>query len=75
MTATLYFKKTLNLSGNQISDLVPLEPLYNLTDIDLSNNDIAYLGGSAYGDDWGLMANQGLGAGDEVDLLGNPLSL
>ena len=65
---------SLELDDNLISDVDPLEGLYNLSYLSLRDNQIEYLGGNLFGDDWGLMANDGLGAGNTVDLRGNPLS-
>jgi hypothetical protein len=78
----------LNLENNQISDISPLATLTDLTWIDLGVNqisDIAHLanltgltvidlGGNQISDISPLVQNQGLGTGDEVDLLNNPLS-
>jgi internalin A len=78
----------LDLSGNQIADLAPLAGLTSLLELDLSENQIAnvaplaglvnlsflYLDSNLITDIPGLVANSGLGAGDEVWLQQNPLS-
>ncbi|MDE2799117.1 MAG: leucine-rich repeat domain-containing protein [Gemmatimonadota bacterium] len=56
----------LNLSINLISDISALSNLPNLTDLYLSRNTISDLSP--------LVANTGLGSGDEVDVRNNPLS-
>jgi hypothetical protein len=56
----------LDLSLNQISDISPLTNLTNLTELGLNDNQISDISP--------LVQNQGLGTGDEVSLLGNPLS-
>ena len=54
------------LWDNNISDISPVASLTNLTWLNLNNNLISDLSS--------LMANTGLGEGDEVDVRGNPLS-
>jgi hypothetical protein len=56
----------LYLTGNQISDLTPLANLTNLNLLDLSGNQISDIAP--------LVSNSGLGSGDELWLLNNPLS-
>ena len=56
----------LGLGGNSISDISALSNLTNLT--------ILVLGGNSISDISPLVANTGLGSGDEVDLRSNPLS-
>ena len=56
----------LELGGNFITDLTALQNLENLSQVDLSNNLIEDL--------TPLVANQGLGAGDRLDLRANALS-
>ncbi len=58
--------KSLHLGNNQIADVSPLAALTNLEWLALYNNQIA--------DVSPLIANTGLGEGDVVDLIGNPLS-
>ena len=55
------------LEHNSISDISPLAGLTNLTDVNLWNNDIFDLSS--------LAANTGLGAGDSVNVKGNPLNV
>ena len=57
----------LNLSGNCVSDISALAGLKNLTRLDLYNNRIA--------DVTPLVANSGFGAGHEIDVRKNPLSV
>ena len=57
---------TLNLRGGNISDVSALAGLTNLTSLSLSDNNISDISP--------LVANKGLGSGDEVYLSGNPLS-
>ncbi len=56
----------LFLADNQISDLGPLTGLVYLADLDLSRNAIADLAP--------LVANTGFGPGDQIWVVGNPLS-
>jgi Leucine-rich repeat (LRR) protein len=56
----------LNLAGNQISDLSPLSGLTSLTALALGNNQISDISP--------LVDNEGLSAGDQIELGGNPLS-
>ena len=56
----------LNLSANLISDISTLSNLTNLTNLYLSRNNISDLSP--------LVANMGLGSGDEIDVRNNPLS-
>ena len=56
----------LNLSHNEISDISPLEGLTSLTQLHLDHNQIS--------DVMPLVDNAGLGEGDGVALLRNPLS-
>ena len=58
--------EALDLSINLISDISALSNLINLTNLYLSRNNISDLSP--------LMANTGLGSGDEVDVRSNPLS-
>ncbi len=58
--------KSLQLGYNIISDISALSNLPNLTDLYLSRNTISDLSP--------LVANTGLGSGDEVDVRNNPLS-
>lgn len=55
----------LSLPGNAVSDLGPLSGLIHLTDLDLSGNSVSDIGP--------LMYNESIGAGDWIDLRGNPL--
>lgn len=55
----------LHLPDNQITDLSPLADLTNLTWLGLAGNQITDIAP--------LINNSGLGAGDYVDLSGNPL--
>ena len=85
--AGLTMLTTLNLGGNRISDISALEGLTGLTRLDLGDNNLAdistlaeltsltwlNLAGNGISDISALVANAGLGAGDEVDLRGNPL--
>ncbi len=56
----------LGLSDNSISDVSALSELTNLEDLDLALNNISDIAP--------LVANMGLGSGDEVDVRRNPLS-
>ena len=56
----------LGLSGNVITDVSPLVGLTSLIEL--------YVGGNKISDITPLVANTGLGAGDTVDVSGNPLS-
>ena len=56
----------LVLNDNSISDISPLTELTELTNLNLNNNSISDLSS--------LLTNTGLGSGDTVNLLGNPLS-
>ena len=56
----------LGLDSNSITDISALSRLNNLTGLYLDNNDIADISP--------LVANTGLGSGDEVSLYDNPLS-
>ena len=58
--------EALNLSTNLISDISALSNLTNLTNLYLSRNNISDLSP--------LVANTGLGRGDEVDVRNNPMS-
>lgn len=64
--ASLTNLTVLDLWGNEISDLSPLTNLTNLTELYLCDNQIS--------DILPLVENSGLGAGTEIDLMGNPLS-
>ena len=78
----------LFLGGNNISDISVLAGLTNLTGLSLYNNNISdisavteltnltrlWLDGSNISDLSPLVANTGLGSGDEVYVRGNPLS-
>ena len=78
----------LLLGGNNISDISVLAGLTNLTGLSLYNNNISdisavtelanltklWLAGNNISDISPLVANTGLGSGDEVDVRGNPLS-
>ena len=60
-----------NLTGlwlrrNMISDISPVSGLTNLTSLGLRDNSISDISP--------LVANTGLGSGDRIDILGNPLS-
>ena len=55
----------LGLTGNNLSDISPVSGLVNLAWLDLENNSISDLSP--------LVANTGLGEGDEVYLAANPL--
>ncbi len=57
---------SLDLSGNEIVEIAALEFLTKLDELDLSYNRIADIAP--------LLANEGLGDGDRIDLRGNPLS-
>ena len=57
--------EVLGLNDNSISDISPLAGLNNLTFLRLDNNSISDLSS--------LVANTGLGSGDEVNVSGNPL--
>ena len=80
---------TLGLSENAITDISPLEDLTNLTTLaldanlyisdispleDLTNLNSLWLGANAITDISPLKSNTGLGTGDKVWLVGNPLS-
>jgi hypothetical protein len=65
--------ETVSLAGNSISNVDPFEYLEELVYLDLSNNLIEYLGAALIGSDYGLVANDGLGSGDGIELSGNPL--
>ncbi len=54
------------IDGNKLTDISALSGLTNLTDLWLSNNSITDISP--------LVANTGLGSGDEVSLSNNPLS-
>jgi Leucine-rich repeat (LRR) protein len=56
----------LHLADNQISDASPLNGLTNLIELYLSYNDLSDVGD--------LVANAGIGDGDVIYLLSNPLS-
>lgn len=56
----------LDLHGNQITDIGCLANLTNLTDLELGDNGISDISP--------LVQNEGLAAGDYIDLRGNPLS-
>ncbi|NIA13909.1 MAG: hypothetical protein GWP08_07500 [Nitrospiraceae bacterium] len=56
----------IDLSDNAIVDIGPLAGLYSLSYLDLAGNQIIQL--------TALVANEGLGSGDTVDLTGNPLT-
>ena len=56
----------LQLDDNSISNVTPISNLINLIDLDLASNSISDLAP--------LVANTGLGEGDEVDVSNNPLS-
>ena len=85
--AGLAMLTTLDLGGNRISDISALEGLTALTRLDLGDNNLAdistlaeltsltwlNLAGNGISDISALVANAGLGEGDEVDLRGNPL--
>ena len=58
--------KHLKLFGNRISDVSPLSNLTGLTKLELQGNNILDISP--------LVLNMGLGNGDEVNLLRNPLS-
>ena len=58
--------KHLKLFGNSISDVSPLSNLTGLTKLELQGNNILDISQ--------LVVNMGLGNGDEVNLLRNPLS-
>ena len=78
----------LLLGSNNISDISVLAGLTNLTGLSLYNNNISdisavteltnltklWFGGNNISDLLPLVANTGLGHGDEVDVRGNPLS-
>ena len=80
--------RSLYLPDNQLTDVEPLAGLTNLRSLDLSSNQIAdvgllagltnlrllYLRNNQIEDLAPLIANPALGEGDEVYLLGNPLS-
>jgi internalin A len=54
----------LYLVNNEITDLAPLADITTLTDLDLADNEITDLAP--------LVANEGLGDGDVVRIIGNP---
>ena len=56
----------LNLEHNQISDISPLANLTSVTDLFLDGNQISDISP--------LVQNEGLGTGDYINLLSNPLS-
>gem|GEM_PF-3041294 len=58
--------RELLLDGNQMGNLSPLSGLTQLNKLELANNQISDISP--------LVNNMGLGAGDEVDLQGNPLN-
>ena len=58
--------QTLNLANNELSSVALLSGMTSLNDLDLRNNQISDIAA--------LVSNSGLGAGDVVDLTGNPLS-
>ena len=58
--------KRLRLGRNSVSDISALSSLTQLTELSLDRNNISDLSP--------LVANTGLGAGDTVDVRGNPLS-
>ena len=78
----------LDLYGNSFSDISVLSSLTNLTGLGLGGNGLSdisilssltnltllYLDGNNLSDLSPLVANTGLGSGDEVELRGNPLS-
>ncbi len=63
--ADLTALERLNLSGNRIEELAPLTGLESLSDLDLDDNRVVEVAP--------LAANPGLGTGDTVSLVGNPL--
>ena len=64
--ANLNNLQSLYLYDNQIADITPLANLNNLQVLGLSSNQVEDISA--------LVANTGLGEGDEVHLTGNPLS-
>ncbi len=64
--ANLTNLRWLSLGDNQITDTEPLADLTNLSLLSLENNQIEDISA--------LVANTGLGEGDEIYLTGNPLS-
>ena len=78
----------LLIGNNTISDITPVRNLINLTWLDMPNNRISdisvvqnltqlvelYFQNNAVSDLLPLVANTGLGADDELDIRGNPLS-
>ena len=64
--AALTKLESLRLGDNQIADVSPLATLTKLTWIDLNDNQIEDISS--------LVANTGLGGGDWVNLVNNPLS-
>lgn len=59
--------RVLQLSGNQISDISPLSELSNLMTLSLEKNQISDVGP--------LISNLGIGNGDRVTLIINPLNV
>jgi hypothetical protein len=59
--------ETLYLDGNDIADVGPLAGLESLVELSLTDNDIT--------DILPLVLNPGVGAGDTIELAGNPLSV
>ena len=57
--------RELDLSGNRIEDLAPLAGLTRLDALHLDDNRVRHIAA--------LAANPGLGAGDTISLVGNPL--
>ena len=78
----------LLLVGNQVSDVNPLAGLVNLDSVDLRNNQITdidplvgltnlhriFLSSNQISDVYSLVENYGIGSGDAVALIDNPLS-
>ena len=85
--ASLTKLEWLDAPNNSISDMAVVANLTNLTSLDLSGNSISdlsavagltkllelYLAENAVSDLSPLVANTGLGADNEIDVLGNPL--